>query len=83
MSSKKNKSSAKTSKSCRGKKTMLIFGFTKLLSSAITAISLAVIAISFCTVKTEAGLFNECVEEVLSSSELTTSSAVRFCNGGN
>ena len=70
-------------KSCSGKgKAMFVYGILQLGSSLISAISLAAIAISLCSLKSESNIFRNCVEEV--SMELNSSSAaVRYCNGGN
>ena len=70
------------SKKCGGKsKAMFAYGIIQLGSSVVSAIALAAIALSFCSLKKEAKVFNECVEEVQSSGK-STSSAVHFCNGG-
>ena len=67
---------------CGGKsKAMLAYGMIQLGSSLISAIALAVIALSFCSLKQESKIFNECVEEVKASGQ-SSSNAVRFCNGG-
>ena len=67
---------------CGGKsKAMLVYGIVQLGSSLISAIALAAIALSFCSLKQESKIFNECVEEVKASGE-SSSNAVRFCNGG-
>ena len=69
-------------KKCGGKKPiMFAYGIVQLGSSVISAIALAAIALSFCSLKKEAKVFNECVEEVQASGK-SSSSAVRFCNGG-
>tara|TARA_Y100001968_G_scaffold331657_1_gene387016 strand:- start:586 stop:813 length:228 start_codon:yes stop_codon:yes gene_type:complete len=62
-------------------KAMLAYGIIQLSSSVVSAIALAVIALSFCSVKKESSIFNECVEEVKASGK-KSSTAVRFCNGG-
>ena len=68
---------------CGGKsKAMLAYGMIQLGSSVISAIALAAIAFSFCSVKQESKVFNECVEEVKATGK-SSSNAVRFCNGGN
>ena len=68
---------------CGGKsKAMLAYGIIQLGSSVISAIALAAIAFSFCSVKQESKVFNECVEEVKATGK-SSSNAVRFCNGGN
>ena len=70
-------------KKCGGKgKAMFAYGIIQLGSSVVSAIALAAIALSFCSVKQESKLFNECVEEVQSTGK-RSSDAVRFCNGGN
>ncbi|WP_269611888.1 hypothetical protein [Prochlorococcus marinus] len=67
---------------CGGKnKAMLAYGMIQLGSSVISAIALAAIALSFCSLKQESNIFNECVEEVKASGQ-SSSNAVRFCNGG-
>ena len=68
---------------CGGKsKAMLAYGMIQLGSSVISAIALAAIALSFCSVKQESKVFNECVEDVQATGK-SSSDAVRFCNGGN
>ncbi len=72
----------KSSKSCNGKKrTMLAYGVIQLSSSVISAVALAAIAFSFCSLKKESKLFNSCVEEMIDSGA-GKADAVRFCNGG-
>ena len=72
----------KDKKKCGGKgKVMFTYGVIQLGSSVISAIALAAIALSFCSLKKEATIFNECVEAVKVSGK-SASSAVRFCNGG-
>ena len=69
-------------KMCGGKgKVMLAYGVIQISSSVISAVALAAIALSFCSIKKEAKLFNDCVEEIQASGK-NASSAVRFCNGG-
>ncbi len=69
-------------KNCGNKKgAMLAYGLLQLGTSVVSAISLAAIAISFCSLKQEAMVFNDCVEEVRSNGR-NASSAVHFCNGG-
>ena len=69
-------------KQCRGKgRVMFAYGFIQLGSSVISALALAVIALGFCSLKKEATVFNDCVEEVRERGK-SSSSAVRFCNGG-
>ena len=73
---------SKDKKKCVGKgKVMLAYGFIQLGSSVISALALAIIALSFCSLKKEAKVFNECVEELQASGK-STSNSVRFCNGG-
>ena len=72
----------KEKKKCGGKgKAMFAYGIIQLGSSVVSAVALAAIALSFCSLKKEANVFNECVEEVQASGK-SASSAVRFCNGG-
>ena len=67
---------------CGGKsKAMLAYGMVQLGSSVISALALSAIALSFCSLKQESKMFNECVEEVKATGQ-SSSSAVRFCNGG-
>ena len=51
-------------------------------SSFVSAIALAAIAFGFCSVKKESKLFNNCVAEIIKEG-VTSSEAVRYCNGGN
>ena len=70
-------------KSCSGKgKAMVTYGILQLGSSLISAISLALIAFSLCSLKSESKNFNNCVEEKIEQS-FTISEAVKYCNGGN
>tara|TARA_B100000700_G_C14617679_1_gene656700 strand:+ start:186 stop:425 length:240 start_codon:yes stop_codon:yes gene_type:complete len=70
-------------KKCSSKgKAMFAYGIIQLSSSVVSAIALAAIAISFCSVRQESKVFNECVEEVQSTGN-SYSYAVRYCNGGN
>ena len=73
----------KDKKNCGGKsKAMFAYGIIQLGSSVVSAVALAAIALSFCSVKQESKVFNECVEEVQATGK-SSSDAVRFCNGGN
>ena len=73
----------KDKKKCGGKgKAMFAYGIIQIGSSVISAVALAAIALSFCSVKQESKVFNECVEEVQTTGK-SSSDAVRFCNGGN
>ena len=73
---------SKSAKKCSGKgKVMFAYGIIQLGSSVISATALAAIALSFCSLKKEAKVFNDCVEELQASGK-SSSSAVRFCNGG-
>ncbi len=70
-------------KKCGGKgKAMFAYGIIQLGSNVVSAIALAAIALSFCSVKQESKVFNECVEEIQTTGK-SSSDAVRFCNGGN
>ena len=72
----------KDKKKCGGKgKAMFAYGIIQLGSSVVSAVALAAIALSFCSVKQESKVFNECVEEVQMTGK-SFSNAVRFCNGG-
>ena len=69
-------------KNCGGKsKAMFAYGIIQLSSSVVSAVALAAIALSFCSLKQESKVFNECVEEIQASGK-SSSGAVRFCNGG-
>ena len=69
-------------KKCVGsKKAMFAYGMLQLGSSVVSAVALAAIALSFCSVKQESKVFNECVEEVQTNGK-SSSYAVRFYNGG-
>ena len=73
----------KDKKKCGGKgKAMFVYGIIQLGSRVVSAVALAAIALSFCSVKQESKVFNECVEEFQSTGK-SSSDAVRFCNGGN
>tara|TARA_B100000700_G_C14458553_1_gene585062 strand:- start:253 stop:492 length:240 start_codon:yes stop_codon:yes gene_type:complete len=74
--------SNKEKKKCVSKgKAMFAYGMIKLGSNFVSAIALAAIALSFWSLKKEAQVFNDCVEEVQESGK-STSNSVRFCNGG-
>ena len=60
---------------------MFAYGIIQLGSNVISAIALAAIAISFCSVKQESKVFNACVEEIQATGK-STSKAVHFCSGG-
>ena len=69
-------------KKCSGKgKAMFTYGIIQLGSNVISAVALAAIALSFCSLKQESKVFNECVEEIQATGK-SSSDAVRFCNGG-
>ena len=69
-------------KKCNGKgKAMFAYGIIQLGSSLVSAVALAAIALSFCSLKQESKVFNECVEEIQVTGK-SSSDAVRFCNGG-
>ena len=69
-------------KKCNGKgKAMFAYGIIQLGSSLVSAVALAAIALSFCSLKQESKLFNECVEQIQATGK-SSSDAVRFCNGG-
>ena len=60
---------------------MLTCGIIQLGTGLVSAISLGAISLSFCSIKKEAKVFNECVTEVQAKGN-SISSAVHFCNGG-
>ena len=60
---------------------MFAYGIAQLSSNVVSAVALSAIALSFCSLKKESQVFNDCVEEVQASGK-SSSSAVRFCNGG-
>ena len=69
-------------KKCGGKgKAMFAYGIIQLGSSVVSALALTAIAVSFCSLKQESKVFNECVEEIQATGK-SSSDAVRFCNGG-
>tara|TARA_B100000579_G_scaffold417951_1_gene415028 strand:- start:391 stop:630 length:240 start_codon:yes stop_codon:yes gene_type:complete len=69
-------------KKCGGKsKAMFAYGIIQLGSNVVSAVALAAIAFSFCSLKQESKVFNECVEKVQATGK-SSSDAVRFCNGG-
>ena len=69
-------------KKCTGKgKAMFAYGIIQLGSNVVSAVALAAIALSFCSIKQESKVFNECVEEIQATGK-SSSDAVRFCNGG-
>ncbi len=79
---KESKKAKKDKKSCRRNKVLMLgFGLTTLGTRVISAVSLAAIALGFCSVKNEAKVFAECVQEVRESGKGAAYS-VRFCNGG-
>ena len=72
----------KDKKKCSGKgKVMFAYGIIQIGSSVISAVALAAISLSVYSLNKEANFFNECVEELQVSGK-SSSSAVRFCNGG-
>ena len=67
---------------CGGKsKAMFAYGIIQLGSNVVSAVALAAIALSFCSLKQDSKVFNECVEEIQATGK-SSSDAVRFCNGG-
>ena len=69
-------------KKCGGKgRAMFAYGIIQLGSSVVSALALTAIALSFCSLKQESKVFNECVEEIQATGK-SSSDAVRFCNGG-
>tara|TARA_B100000963_G_scaffold92624_1_gene79729 strand:+ start:9385 stop:9621 length:237 start_codon:yes stop_codon:yes gene_type:complete len=78
MAETKNSKSNCSSKS----KAMFAYGILQLGSSVISAISLAAIAISLCSLKYESKNFNNCVKDKLAELD-SKALAVNYCNGGN
>ncbi len=69
-------------KKCADKaRAMFVYGVLQLGSSIVSAAALAAIALSFCSLKQQSKVFNECVEEIQATGK-SASDAVRFCNGG-
>ena len=69
-------------KKCSGKgKAMFAYGIIQLGSNIVSAVALAAIALSFCSLKQESKVFTECVEKIQATGK-SSSDAVRFCNGG-
>ena len=72
----------KDKKKCSGKgKVMFAYGIIQIGSSIISAVALAAISLNVYSLNKEANFFNACVEELQASGK-SSSSAVRFCNGG-
>ena len=73
----------KEKKACSNKgKAMFVYGILQLGSSLISAISLALIAFSLCSLKSESRNFNNCVEEKIQQTA-SIAESVNFCNGAN
>ena len=69
-------------KKCGGKsRAMIAYGIIQLGSNVVSAVALAAIAFSLCSIKQESKVFNECVSEVQATGK-SSANAVRFCNGG-
>ena len=69
-------------KKCSAKgKAMYAYGIIKLGSNVVSAVALAAIAFSLCSVKQESKVFIECVKEIQANGQ-SASDAVRLCNGG-
>ena len=60
---------------------MFTDGIIPIGTALCSAISLGTISMSFCSIKKEAKVFNECVTEVQAKGK-SISSAVHFFNGG-
>ena len=77
------KESKSEKKHCESKKgAMLAYGVIQLGARVLSTLSLVAIALSFCSVKRQANVFTDCVEELRESGN-STSAAVNFCNGGS
>ena len=69
-------------KKCGSKsKAMFAYGIIQLGSNVVSAVALAAIAFSLCSVKQESKVFNKCVSEIQMNG-MNPSDAVHFCNGG-
>ena len=69
-------------KKCGNKsRAMFAYGIIQLGSNVVSAVALAAIALSLCTLKQESKVFNECVSE-LQANGMSSFDAVSFCNGG-
>ena len=70
-------------KKCGSKsKAMFAYGIIQLGANVVSAVALAAIALSLCSVKQESKVFNKCVSEIQANG-MNSSDAVNFCNGGN
>ena len=58
---------------------MLAYGGIQITATAVSAISLAAIALSLCAMKQESNAFNGCIEEIMTEGK-SNAQAVRFCN---
>ncbi len=77
-----NENNQEEKKKCGGKKSaMFVYGLIQLGSSVVSAAALAAIALNLCSLKKEANVFNDCVNELKLNGK-SSSSAVRYCNGG-
>jgi len=76
-----NENSQEKKKCGRKGSAMLAYGIIQLGTSVASSVALVAIALNFCSLKKEAKVFNECVEEVKASGK-SSSNAVSFCNGG-
>ena len=69
-------------KKCGSKnKAMFAYGIIQLGSNVVSAVALAAIALSLCSVKKESKVFNNCVSEIQMIG-MNSAEAVRYCNGG-
>ena len=69
-------------KKCGSKnKAMFAYGIIQLGSNVVSAVALAAIALSLCSVKKESKVFNNCVSEIQMNG-INSAEAVRYCNGG-
>ncbi len=73
---------SKTNKCGKKKGLMLAYGLIQLGTRVISALALTAIACGFYSLKQEAKVFTDCVEEATEIGK-TTLEGVRFCNGGN
>ena len=71
-----------TNQGCGGKKkAMLAYGIVQISATVVSAVSLAVIALTLCPLKQQSTTFNGCISEIIAQGE-SNAHAVRHCNGG-
>ena len=60
---------------------MLANGLIHISATVLSAMSLAAIGLSLCSIKQRSHLFTGCVDEVIAEGR-SQAQAVRYCNGG-